>query len=401
MTRIIIHGVAGRLGRVIVAMAQARGDEFQIVAGVDRYAQPEEFDFPVYTSLESCNDACDAIIDFSLPDAQPLVVAAAKRLGCGLVVATTGLTDVDRERLHDASRDIPVFTATNMSLGVNLQISLIKQAASVLGNDFDIEIIEKHHNQKLDAPSGTALTLAEEVAGEFPEGRELVYERHVVRHKRDKREIGISSVRGGTIVGEHNVLFIGEDEIIDITHIAQSRRIFATGALKAAAFIARQAPGFYGMNEMLAEENSVVKISAVREQSIINLTQLDHRKGEMADAFDAVSSINIDMISQSMPYQSAALIDVSFTLPSAALDTAIVALKGFGSISHRSGLARFTIEGPGMEHKSGVAAGVFRALTDAGVEIFLVTTSETKISFCIAEAQLDIAFSASKTQFGL
>ena len=401
MNRIIIHGVAGTMGHVLAGLAQKRSDQFQVVAGIDRYARPGEFDFPVYTSLADCPEECDVIIDFSLPESQPALVSAACQRGCGLVVATTGLTDQDYARLKTAGNSIPVFTASNMSLGVNLQIALIKQAASVLGDNFDIEIIEKHHNQKVDAPSGTALTLAKEVAAEFPEGRDLVYDRHAERKKRSPREIGMSSVRGGTIVGEHNVLFIGEDEVIEVTHTAHSKRIFATGALQAARFLQGRSPGFYGMNEMLAEENSISKISAARHQSIISLRGLNHASGSMANAFDALAHINIDMISQTVPYGNPAAIDVSFTLPTAELERAMQALSAFGVAEPRSGLARFTIEGPGMEHKSGVAAGVFRTLTDAGVEILLVTTSETKISFCIDEKQLDTAVAASQTQFGI
>lgn len=401
MTRIIIHGASGKMGAVVATLAEQRPDEFRVVAGIDHKLPHEQYSFPVYQSWEECHEECDAIIDFSLPDAQSSLVKAACARNCGLVVATTGISEIDRKRLYDASKQIAVFNATNMSLGVNVQIALIKQAASVFGEQFDIEIVEKHHNQKIDAPSGTALTLAEEIAGEFTDGKKFVYDRSVTRQKRSKNEIGISSVRGGTIVGEHSVLFIGEDEVLEVNHIAHSKRIFAVGALQAAAFVAKAKPGFYGMNEMLAEELSVNKVSAVKDQSVVTLNHLDHEAGRMADAFDAIADINIDMISQTVPNGEPFFIDVSFTLPSSELIKALSALESFGTVSHRSGLARFTIEGPGMEHKSGVAAGVFRALTDAAVEILLVTTSETKISFCIDETQLDAAFAATKTCFGI
>lgn len=398
MLRLIINGALGAMGRVLAELVEK--EDVQVVAGIDARAAQGEADFPLFANVMECDIPCDVIVDFSVPEALSAVLSAARERGCGVVVATTGLREEHLHMLAEAGEEIPVFRASNMSLGVNLQIDLIKQAANVLGEGFDIEIVEKHHNRKIDAPSGTALTLAEELSGEFPEGKDLVYERHSVRQKRSPREIGLSSVRGGTIVGEHEVLFLGNDEVLEINHRAHSKRIFAYGALRAAKFVAGQEPGLYNMNQMLAEETSVTKIAAATDQSMVSLQRISHQRGEMADVFDAVSHINIDMISQTMP-DGEGNIEVSFTLPTAALPDALEALRGYGDISNRSDLARLTIEGPGMEHKSGVAAGVFRALVNANVSILLVTTSETKISFCIRETELDPALHAAKSACGL
>lgn len=400
LLRIILNGALGAMGQVIAGMAGERGEEFSVVAGVDAHGEEGAAAYPLFADFAVCQVPCDVIVDFSVPDALPGVIAAAKERGCALVVATTGLTEGHMAMLAEAGRAIPVFQASNMSLGVNLQIDLVKQAANVLGDAFDIEIVEKHHNRKVDAPSGTALTLANELAEEFPEGKGFTYERHSRRQRRRREEIGLHSVRGGTVSGEHQVLFLGEDEVLEVTHIAQSKRIFAAGALRAARFVAGQEPGLYTMNQLLAEENSVTKIAAVNAQSMISLGHISHIRGEMADVFDAVAHINIDMISQSMP-DGEGNIDVSFTLPTTDLPSALKALSTYSGVASRSELARLTIEGPGMEHQSGVAAGVFRALVDAKVAIFLVTTSETKISFCIQENELEPALQAAKGAFDL
>lgn len=400
MLRLIINGALGAMGHVMSGMADESPESLMVVAGIDRREPEGKLSFPVFKSFDDCDVPCDVIIDFSVPEALESVLTAAEDHKCAVVVATTGLGPQHIESLREASEMIAVFRASNMSLGVNLQIDLIKQAANVLGDGFDIEIIEKHHNKKVDAPSGTALTLAEEVAKEFPEGKDFVFDRHSVRQRRTKREIGLHAVRGGTVVGEHQVLFLGGDEVLEINHIAHSKRIFAYGALRAAKFIAGREPGLYNMNQMLAEETSVTRIAVVDEQSMVSLEHISHQKGEMADVFDAVSHINIDMISQTMP-DNDGCVDVSFTLPTSELPNALQALEGFGGVDNLSGLARLTIEGPGMEHKSGVAAGVFRALVDAHVSILLVTTSETKISFCIQKCEAESALVASKRAFGL
>lgn len=251
MTRIILIGCNGSMGRVVAENAALSG-RFEVVAGVDVSAggQPG---FPVYRHAGRVREAADVIIDFSHPAALSGNLALAAREGIPIVIATTGLSQEQQQEIRECAKTVPVFLSFNMSLGVNLMLRLAKQAALLLYGDFDIEIVEKHHNRKLDAPSGTAIMLADAISGVLPEKPRYVYDRHARRMKRDKAEIGISSIRGGTIVGEHEVIFAGNDEIIEIRHTAMSRDIFAVGALRAAQFIIGKAPGLYDMDDLVSE----------------------------------------------------------------------------------------------------------------------------------------------------
>ena len=236
------------MGRAIACVAAA-GEDYRIVAGVDVYAKG--CDFPVFDSPDKCDVKADCVIDFSNPSVTLGVVEMCSRLNIPLVMATTGLDDARLAALDELSSQVGVFRSANMSLGINLLIRLCRQAASMLEDDFDIEIIERHHNQKLDAPSGTALAIADAINDSLKEKDEYVYERQSRREKRGKHEIGISAVRGGNIVGDHEVLFAGRDETLSLIHRATSRDVFAVGALKAAAFLAKRGPGYYSMNDMI------------------------------------------------------------------------------------------------------------------------------------------------------
>lgn len=248
MTKIALNGASGRMGHVLAEIIAAK-EGFSVAFGIDKCAAA--YDFPVYASPDEVpSDAsCDVIIDFSHFSAVPGIVNFARERRVPIVVCTTGLGDEEKSLLKEASKDIPVFFSANMSIGISLVKLLCKRAADFLGEDFDIEIVERHHNQKLDAPSGTALAIADAINSESQ--YEYVYDRHSVRKKREKKEIGISAVRGGSIVGDHEVIFAGPNEVIEINHHAQSRNVFADGAVKAAAFIADKAPGFYNMESML------------------------------------------------------------------------------------------------------------------------------------------------------
>lgn len=239
------------MGQAIVKAA-ADHKQCRIVAGVDINADAVApvCDFPVYQSIEQFPGKSDVIIDFSHHTALPSLLAYAKATGTALVVATTGHTDEEKELMKTASSEVPVFFSGNMSIGINLLIELAKTAARTLGESFDVEIIEKHHNQKLDAPSGTALMIAEGLRAERKE-TEYTYDRHAVRAKRDPKEIGIHSVRGGTIVGEHEVIFAGNQEIVTLSHTATSREIFANGALKAAIYMTGKPQGLYNMSDLI------------------------------------------------------------------------------------------------------------------------------------------------------
>lgn len=252
MINILMSGCNGRMGQVITRLA-GQSEDLRIAAGFD-IVDSIKNSYPVFTDINKCDEKLDVIIDFSNPDAfgKLLDYALARRMP--LVMCTTGLTQAQLKQLEESSKNIPVFFSANMSLGVNLLIDLVKKAAKVLEHNFDIEIIEKHHNQKLDAPSGTALAIADGINSALEEKQEYIYDRHSRRKKRSKTEIGIHAIRGGTIVGEHSVIFAGNDEIIEINHIANSKEIFATGALRAAKFLYNKEPGFYNMNDLIANE---------------------------------------------------------------------------------------------------------------------------------------------------
>jgi len=221
-----------------------------IAAGIDPAADSRE-GYPVFMEASECTVVADVIVDFSHPSALEELLKLARRTGTPLVLATTGLDDAQLTQVRKTAEQVPIFFSFNMSLGINLMSALARTATKVLGWQFDIEIIEKHHGRKLDAPSGTALMLAGAVSGELAAPPEYVHERHSRRQPRDKNEIGLHAVRGGTIVGEHELLFAGQDETLSITHTAYSREVFATGALNAARFMVGKPPGLYDMNDLI------------------------------------------------------------------------------------------------------------------------------------------------------
>ena len=244
------------MGKAIIEAANLL-DDCKIVAGIDINASSLDSScpFPVYESIDAFVGKADVIIDFSHHSALPSLISYATSNKIPLVVATTGHTDEERKLMTDAANTIPVFFSRNMSIGVNLLIDLCRRASVALGEDFDIEIIEKHHHNKLDAPSGTAMMIAEELRDTRKIETEFVYDRHSVRKKREPSEIGIHAIRGGSIVGEHDVIFAGANEIITLSHVATSRELFADGALKAAKFISDKEKGFYSMSDLISEKN--------------------------------------------------------------------------------------------------------------------------------------------------
>lgn len=253
MPKIILSGCCGHMGRAVADIC-ANDPDVEIAAGIDLLAQPME-GFPVFPSPSACNLEGDVLIDFSHPAALEglLEFCTARRLPA--VLATTGYSEEQLARIEAASREIPLFRSANMSIGVNVLVDLVRRAAALLGEDFDVEIEERHHRRKLDAPSGTALMLADAAAEALPYEAQYVYDRHSVRRPRDGREIGISSLRGGTIVGEHTVVFAGRDEVIEFRHHAASREVFAAGAVRAAKFLAGMGtPGLYNMSDLIAAQ---------------------------------------------------------------------------------------------------------------------------------------------------
>lgn len=256
MTDVLLCGCRGVMGKMIYECSQTDrfSDKIRVAAGVDIKDGSAET-FTVFRSVNDVNVPVGVLIDFSHPSLLSDVLSYALKYRVPAVLATTGYTEKQKAEIHSASEKIPVFFSPNMSVGVNLVADLVKRAASALGADYDVEIIEKHHNRKLDAPSGTALMLADAVVSGEERPMKHIYERHSERRARTKDEIGIHSVRGGTIVGEHDVIFAGEDEVITVSHSAGSRKIFAAGALKAALFISDKKSGIYTMRDLINEVN--------------------------------------------------------------------------------------------------------------------------------------------------
>ena len=249
MINIALFGCNGKMGQVISNLL-SNDAEARIAFGFDINTEKKN-SYPVYDDVNKIQEKADVVIDFSHPALLPSLISYCKENSVGAVIATTGLSEEQIKEIEDLSKKVAVFRSANMSLGINLLISLVKKAAAILEDKFDIEIIEKHHNQKIDAPSGTALMIADEIADTLKNAPQYVYDRHSVRKKRAKNEIGLHAIRGGTIVGEHDVIFAGNDEIIEINHKAMSKEIFAVGSIKAAKYIADKKSGMYSMTELI------------------------------------------------------------------------------------------------------------------------------------------------------
>lgn len=250
MQKMLLSGCNGRMGQTISRLAEGRGD-ITVIAGCD-IAGKAAFDYPVYAEPLKCAERPDVVVDFSSPAALDGILAFCRERSVPLTLCSTGHDAAQLAELELAAQKIPVFRSGNMSLGIYLLMELAKTAASVLGADFDIEILERHHRNKVDAPSGTALMLYDAVSQALPYAPEPVYDRQPVRKQRGSREIGLHAVRGGTIVGEHEVMFSGHDEIVTLSHSARSREVFAVGALRAAVFMAGiTKPGLYDMRDIV------------------------------------------------------------------------------------------------------------------------------------------------------
>ena len=250
MTKIIMNGCNGKMGQVITRLV-SEDNECEIVAGFDVNDSIENT-YPVFTNPDEFTGDADVIIDFSHPSALTTVLNYCKKRKLPVILATTGYTDEQKKEFTEASKEIPVFFSANMSLGINLIIALAKKATKLLEGNFDIEIVERHHNQKIDAPSGTALAIADAIDETLSYPAEYVYDRHAVRRKRKPTEIGSNAVRGGTIVGDHEVIFAGTDEVIELKHSAHSKEVFAVGAIKAAKFMSDKPAGMYNMNDLIS-----------------------------------------------------------------------------------------------------------------------------------------------------
>lgn len=249
--RILFCGAAGRMCKATADLLE-NNNTAEIVCGVDITGKGVG-NFPVYTTIDQVKEEFDVIVDFSHHSVLPELLTYAKDKHLPIVICTTGHTPEETAMMKEASATIPVFFSRNMSVGINLLIELCKKATAMLGEDFDIEIIEQHHHNKLDAPSGTALMIADAISEVTPYETAYTYDRHEVRQKRAKEEIGIHAIRGGSIVGEHSVMYCGPDEVITLSHSARSRSVFANGAIRAAAYIIGKPAGMYDMNDIVSE----------------------------------------------------------------------------------------------------------------------------------------------------
>ena len=251
MTKIAVCGANGKMGRTIYRCISER-DDCVIIAGID--VNTEKFaDFPIFAKPSEMTEKPDAIIDYSHPSTLTPLLEYCLSNSVPVVLATTGYSEEQIAEIKKAAQQIPVFFSWNMSLGINLLVGLSKKAAEILGGQFDIEIVEKHHNQKIDAPSGTALMIANAINETLDNKYNYMYDRHSQRKKRDKNEIGIHAVRGGTIVGEHEVIFAGTDEVITLSHSAASKSVFAVGSINAAIFLKDKPAGIYDMSALIQQ----------------------------------------------------------------------------------------------------------------------------------------------------
>lgn len=251
MTNIAICGANGHMGKVIAEVISTRSD-CKVIAGIDKVTE-QYADFPIVDNVSKLPEKPDVIIDFSHPSTLNDLLSYCLSNGTAIVVATTGYNEEQTAKIKNASEQIPLFFTFNMSLGINLLADLARKATKILGGQFDIEIVEKHHNQKLDAPSGTAIMLADAINGELDNKYTYTYDRHSVRAKRGKTEIGMHSIRGGTIVGEHEIIYAGRDEVISLKHEAHSKSVFAVGSVNAAVFLASKPAALYTMDDLIKE----------------------------------------------------------------------------------------------------------------------------------------------------
>lgn len=250
MTKIIMHGCNGKMGQVITRLV-SDDDDLTIVAGID-YNPVQLNDYPVFKTLDDCHIEADVLIDFTISSALESLLSGIKKKQLPSVICTTGFSEDDVAAIYEAGKEVAILYSRNMSLGINLLMELVQNATNILAEaGFDIEIIEKHHNQKVDAPSGTALALADAVNEVAKEPYTYVYDRSPLRQKRGKKELGIAAIRGGSIVGEHSVIFAGQDEVIELKHNAHSKEVFAVGAVNAAKFLKGKARGMYTMKDVI------------------------------------------------------------------------------------------------------------------------------------------------------
>lgn len=400
MINVAICGINGKMGQV-VANTIPKHEGVALAAGIDLYPDALKNDVPVFSAISECTVPLDVVIDFSRPTAIEGNLKYCKENQIPIIIATTGCSAEQKAMIKKAAEEIPVFFSSNMSLGVNMQFELVKQVADFYGDVADIEIIERHHNLKVDAPSGTAVTLAEIINASHDNQLEYKYGRSPQDGRREKKELGIHSVRGGTIVGEHDVMFITDSEVLTISHQAQTKQVFADGAITAAKYIIDKAPGLYSMKDIVYQSRSVTNLSRVEDEAVITIHGLPNDLSILAQVFSLIAekSINVDIIAQAISANRTK--ELSFSVAGKDLEAALDALSEIkdAEISAMTDLTKISVEGLGMEVMYGVAAKVFSVLDQADVDILLVTTDETKITFCVTNDQAEAAVHAVSSLF--
>ncbi len=394
MTKIAICGACGQMGHTIYKTLLS-STEFEISFGVDGY-NSGDLPYPIFPTFDDATTTVDAVIDFSNPNSLDSVLDYALSHNTKLVLATTGHSAEQQAKIISASEKISIFKASNMSLGVNLLANLAKEAAKFLGDDYDVEIIETHHNKKLDAPSGTAITLANAI--QSVRDLQPIYGRHHDSQRRSPNEIGIHAVRGGTVVGKHDVCFFGKGEVLKLSHESESKELFVLGALRATKFLIAKQNGLYDMNSIIADEYAVTTIAREDNNALIALDNIPANSFSKLLLKIKEHNIILDMISQAI--NKAGAVSISFSLQDKDSEEMMSLLSEMNleyAIYHEA--TKINIEGPGMEHKSGVALDVLNYMRKAGASVLAITTSETKISCCIETTNADIAVETLKSNF--
>ncbi len=400
-SNVLIVGANGAMGQVLSKMI-AKTEDLAVAAGIDLFPDKAVNPYPVFKAIEECDVKVDLIIDFSRPASLPANLAYAKERKLPILIATTGFSPEEKAEIAAASEFVPVFFTANMSLGVNVQMELCRQAAGFFGKGADIEIIERHHNLKADAPSGTALMLGEAINEERNKAYRFQFGRKGNDSKRQPDEIGFHSIRGGRIAGDHEVLFISDAEILEIRHHAESKEVFGAGAIRAARFLLAQPNGLYSMHDIVAGSKAVTSLSASEGEAIITLKGFPADPRAMGALFSAIArrGVVVDIISQSIP--QGGRMELTFSIEGNFLRTAedCVNEYGFrGDVVIQSSLAKVIVEGIGMEKSPGVAAKLMGALALHGMEVLLITTSDNKISFCVPGEQKEAALTAAREAF--
>jgi len=392
MIRIVIMGICGQMGHALYHAA-AESSEFTVTAGVDRLADAA-FACPIYERLDDITEDFDAIIDFSVPAVLEDELRYAREHHKPVVVCTTGLTDTHNASLREASAVIPVFNSGNMSIGVNLQMQLLRQASAALGTGFDVEIVERHHRKKVDAPSGTALMLANAVNSQRESALIHKYGRSEKNRRRPDDEIGFHSVRGGTIVGEHEVSFIGQDEIIEITHKAFSKRVFAEGALRAAAYLTTKDKGFYDMEMLLSEEDASANLFTEQPVVLLMTSVPSEETAQLSDAVDALSKDGTAMIVSAYLPISDNRAGFCTALQAADLGDALEALQPL-QVAHET--LDVQVQGGVTLLRTAKGAEILPALMKAGVHPLLMNTQVNGIALCVKNSEKERAVDVLKT----